>query len=90
MTDSYSGGYKAALLDIYNFLQPDRRPVAWTGDSKKKYQTIVLSLLKLLLQNDIAREEFMNLGGYVWVKQSENGEILDVGEKERILAYISI
>ncbi len=77
MRDTYSGGYKAALLDVYNFLERGR-PIEETCRSKKQYQTMVRSLLELLLLDSIAREDFMIFGGACWVKQAPDGKILSV------------
>lgn len=84
MRDTYSGGYKAALLDVYNFLEPGQ-PIEQTCRSKKQYQTMVRSLLELLLLDSIAREDFMNSGGACWVKQAPDGRILAIGKEREAL-----
>ena len=82
MRDTYSGGYKKAVLDLCNFLQSDGIQ-AKTCKSKKQYQTMVLSLLELLLHDGIALYDFMETGGDCWVKQAQDGKILSVSrEKE--------
>lgn len=82
MRDTYSGGYKKAVLDLCNFLQPDGIQ-AKTCKSKKQYQTMALSLLELLLHDGIALYDFMETGGDCWVKQAPDGKILSVSrEKE--------
>jgi hypothetical protein len=82
MRDTYSGGYKKAVLDLCNFLQPDSIQ-AKTCKSKKQYQAMVLSMLELLLHDGIALYDFMETGGDCWVKQTPDGKILSVSrEKE--------
>lgn len=82
MRDTYSGGYKKAVLDLCNFLQPDGI-TSKTCKSKKQYQAMVLSLLELLLHDGIAMYDFMETGGDCWVKQAPDGKILSVSrEKE--------
>ena len=82
MRDTYSGGYKKAVLDLCNFLQPDDIQ-SKTCKSKKQYQAMVLSLLELLLHDGIAMYDFVETGGDCWVKQAPDGKILSVRrEKE--------
>lgn len=57
----YESGYFKAILDIYNTLES--QDAGLKLNSKKKYQTYILSLLKLLLSDAIVRDKFMQYGG---------------------------
>ena len=61
MMFEYESGYFKAILDIYNTLESQDAHLKL--NSKKKYQTYIYSLLKLLLSNDIIRDKFMQYGG---------------------------
>ena len=61
MMFEYESGYFKAILDIYNTLQLQDANLEL--NSKKKYQTYIYSLLKLLLSDDIIRNKFMRYGG---------------------------
>lgn len=59
----YESGYFKAILDIYNTLESQDASLKLKLNSKKKYQTYIHSLLKLLLSDDIIRNKFMQYGG---------------------------
>lgn len=61
MMFEYESGYFKAILDIYNTLKSQDAHLKL--NSKKKYQTYIYSLLKLLLSNSIIRDKFMQYGG---------------------------
>ena len=61
MMFEYESGYFKAILDIYNTLESQDAHLKL--NSKKKYQTYIYSLLKLLLSNNIIRDKFMQYGG---------------------------
>ena len=61
MMFEYESGYFKAILDIYNTLESQDAHLKL--NSKKKYQTYIYSLLKLLLSNSIIRDKFMQYGG---------------------------
>lgn len=61
MMFEYESGYFKAILDIYNTLES--QDASLELNSKKKYQTYIHSLLKLLLSDDIIRNKFMQYGG---------------------------
>ena len=61
MMFEYESGYFKAILDIYNTLKSQDAHL--NLNSKKKYQTYIYSLLKLLLSNSIIRDKFMQYGG---------------------------
>lgn len=61
MMFEYESGYFKAILDIYNTLKSQDPHLGL--NSKKKYQTYIYSLLKLLLSNSIIRDKFMQYGG---------------------------
>lgn len=84
MMFEYESGYFKAILDIYNTLES--QIAGLTLNSKKKYQTYILSLLKLLLSDSIVRDKFMRYGGIydfnnIYIKPS--GELfVKEGEKD--------
>lgn len=84
MMFKYESGYFKAILDIYNTLTS--QDAGLRLNSKKKYQTYVCSLLKLLLSDDIVRNKFMQYGGVydfdnVYIKPS--GELfVEEGEED--------
>lgn len=61
MMFEYESGYFKAILDIYNTLES--QDAGLKLNSKKKYKTYILSLLKLLLSDTIVRDKFMQYGG---------------------------
>lgn len=81
----YESGYFKAILDIYNTLESQDANLKL--NSKKKYQTYIYSLLKLLLSDDIIRNKFMQYGGVydfnnVYIKPS--GELfVKEGEEDK-------
>ena len=81
----YESGYFKAILDIYNTLESQDANLRL--NSKKKYQTYIYSLLKLLLSDDIIRNKFMQYGGIydfnnVYIKSS--GELfVKEGEEDK-------
>ena len=81
----YESGYFKAILDIYNTLKSQDANLRL--NSKKKYQTYIYSLLKLLLSDDIIRNKFMQYGGIydfnnVYIKPS--GELfVKEGEEDK-------
>lgn len=79
MTDTYSGGYHKAVLDLLYFLDP-QQDISRYCKSKKQYQCMVQSLLKRLAEDPNMRESFMKYGGNVCVKLSRCGEILKIFE----------
>ena len=60
MRDTYEGGYKKALLDVLNFMNSD---IVKVCKSKKQYEHMLSSLLRLLLYNHDMFEIFMQYGG---------------------------
>ena len=60
MTESYSGGYFKAILDIFNILSMSLDDTDWK--SKKKYKTLVITFLSCLLANPELREDMMKYG----------------------------
>lgn len=85
MMFKYESGYFKAILDIYNTLESQDANLKL--NSKKKYQTYIYSLLKLLLSDDIIRNKFMQYGGVydfnnVYIKPS--GELfVKEGEEDK-------
>lgn len=85
MMFKYESGYFKAILDIYNTLKSQDANLRL--NSKKKYQTYIYSLLKLLLSDDIIRNKFMQYGGIydfnnVYIKPS--GELfVKEGEEDK-------
>ena len=78
MIDSYSGGYCKALIDLYELLGAE--VIQLPCNSKKKFKTMVMSLLKILIENHDTRESFMETGGkYIQFRQNpKTGEIVDM------------
>lgn len=83
MMFEYESGYFKAILDIYNTLELQDANLKL--NSKKKYQTYIYSLLKLLLSDDIIRNKFMRYGGIydfnnVYIKPSGELFVKEGGE----------
>lgn len=78
MIDNYRGGYKKALLDIYNFMN-DYENIYRECKSKKQYRTMVSSLCMLLLKKPEKLDMWMKYGKFSKLKMSSNTkEIIDV------------
>ena len=74
MTDTYNGGYKKAALDIANFLSDHSESIKWFCNTKKKYETMINSLLRLLMTDPVFRERFQS--GVYNVSLNNKGEII--------------
>ena len=80
MTDTYTGGYKKALLDIEEML---KTKMFGYCRSKKQYEKLLKSFLKRLLQNPDELEKFMDYTGHCAFLISPENEILKIaGYKE--------
>lgn len=87
MTDTYRGGYKKALLDIFDLIyQPD--PIfnpfgSKNVKSKKQYEKQLQSLLHILLSNPTALDSFME--GTTWFKINPKGELIKIAKTKEEL-----
>lgn len=78
MLDSYRGGYKKALLDIYNFMN-GHESIYKECKSKKQYRIMMKSLCMLLLENPEKLDVWMHYNTSSKLKMSSNTkEIIDV------------
>lgn len=80
MTDTYEGGYKAAVLNINTFLENVERKhgtrLAKVLRSRKQYTAFVASLLNLLMTNPNERLKFQRYGGDIGFKLGPDGKIV--------------
>ena len=84
MNEMYDKGYFKALLDIRNeieFLTSNMTELK----SKKKYAKLIQSMMKLLTENSVLRDDFRTYGGFQYhnnnlVVNPNTGEML---QKER-------
>ena len=82
MLDNYSGGYHKAIVDLYNFFQGDGL-IDHHCKTKKKYKECVLSLLKLLAEDEESRTTFSCYVPMVWIKQEDKtGKILKIADSK--------
>jgi len=80
MLDNYSGGYHKAILDLYNFFQGERL-IDHYCKSKKQYKECVVSLLKLLAEDEESRTMFACYTPLVWIKQEDKtGRIVKIAD----------
>lgn len=63
MNEIYDGGYIKALRDVLNYITEHEEHIhTVTKNSRKKYETLIKTLLSLLLTDDNAREIWTNMG----------------------------
>ncbi len=56
MTNTYTGGYKKALMDIWNLL--DRDDIAKYIKYKQQYRWLIKDIIQYTLEHPEARESF--------------------------------
>ena len=76
MTDTYRGGYKKALLDIYNMAEKHGDIVR----TKHDFQNFIRNFLEFLLQHPTALDEFMDTNS-IDVSVSKKGDVIDYERK---------